>query len=149
MTSMQITSQGHPGHSVMGRQLALVFEEDAAPLHPAKAAALARRIPPRWRDLAACSANEDPDAWFTTTIADLARADAAKRTCRGCRVRRGCLAAAMLRREAGIWGGTSQPDRDQALNALCRGATVDAVLDITLAVDAGHADNLASAGAAA
>jgi WhiB family redox-sensing transcriptional regulator len=129
---MQMTTQGQTGRSAVGRQLALVFEQDAAPLHPAKAAALARRIPPRWRDLAACSANEDPDAWFPTTIADLARAAEAKRICRGCPVRRECLAAALLRREAGIWGGTSQPDRDQALSALCRGGAVDAVLDVTL-----------------
>jgi WhiB family transcriptional regulator, redox-sensing transcriptional regulator len=149
MTGKHVIGRRQPDHSMTGCQLTLVFEDDAAPLHPAKAAALARRITPGWRDLASCSATKDPDAWFPRSRTDLARAGEAKRTCRGCPVRRECLAAALLRREAGIWGGISEADRDQALSALCRGATVDAVLDITLAAHAGHEDNLASAGAAA
>lgn len=132
MTSKQITTHRLADRPVMGRQLALVFEPDTAPLHPAKAAALARRIPPGWPDLAACAASENPEAWFPSGLADRTRADDAMRTCRSCPVRRGCLAVALLRREVGIWGGTNQPDRDQALNALCRGSAVDAVLDLTL-----------------
>jgi hypothetical protein len=150
MTSKQTAVQLLTKDSVTGRQLTLVFE-DAAPLLPAKVAALARRIPPGWRDRAGCSDSEDPDAWFPATLADQARADAAMRTCRDCPVRRECLAAALLRREPGIWGGTREPNREQALGALCRGGTVDAVLDIALALadTAADVDGLTAAGATA
>jgi len=54
--------------------------------------------------------------------------------CESCPVRRSCLAAGLLGHEAGVWGGTTEDERDNALDDLNAGAGVDPVLDRLLAV---------------
>jgi hypothetical protein len=98
-------------------------------IHPSKAGALARRIESGWLDDAACRDAKDPDAWFpdpAIPVGDLAEP---LTVCAGCPVRRSCLAAALLGREHGIWGGTLPTQRTDGLTELSDGARVDPVLD--------------------
>jgi len=94
-----------------------------------KAAALARRIESGWQAQGACAGAADPDAWFPAR--SVARRDLAEplAVCESCPVRRSCLAAGLLGHEAGVWGGTTEDERDDALDDLNVGAHVDAVLD--------------------
>lgn len=62
---------------------------------------------------AAC-ADHDPELWFSTEPEDR---DAAKRICRGCPLRQRCADYAASRHVAGVWGGTSRYDRQQAAAA--------------------------------
>jgi hypothetical protein len=106
----------------------------APSLHGTKAGALQRRIEPGWQASAACAAAVDPDAWFparSTPRRDLAGVLA---VCEVCPVRRSCLAAGLLGHEAGVWGGTTEDQRDAALDDLNAGDPVDSVLDRLLAV---------------
>ena len=98
-------------------------------LHAAKAAALARRITPDWQQQAACAASAEPDAWFPGPRALRAELAVPLAICATCPVRRCCLAAGLLGSERGIWGGTTERERDTAADALNAGARVDAVLD--------------------
>ena len=98
-------------------------------LHPVKATALARRVDPDWRDQAACTGAKDPDAWFPDPSNRWTFLGEPLNACAGCPVRRSCLAAALLRDEAGIWAGTDRRDRRPALTRLAAGAPVDLVLD--------------------
>jgi hypothetical protein len=98
-------------------------------LHPTKAAVLARRIVFGWQDTAACLGSSDPDAWFPdpgTHVRDLFIPLA---ICEGCLVRRSCLASGLLGAETGLWGGTTDTDRDDALAEISIGTGVDLVLD--------------------
>lgn len=93
---------------------------------------LGQRITPGWQDQAACTGMDgdsfypDPDQHSTHVEAS------AVATCNGCRVRSSCRAAALLNDEAGVWGGTTEADRDRMRAALSAGATVDAVLIETI-----------------
>jgi len=105
-------------------------------LHASKAGALRRRIEHGWQADAACGDTDDPDAWFpprTATAEDIA---GPLSVCARCPVRRSCLAAGLLGREYGLWGGTIEAQRDAALGELNAGASVDSVLDQLLAIPA-------------
>jgi hypothetical protein len=102
-------------------------------VHASKAGALQRRIEPGWQTAAACLDTEDPDAWFPPRTADPDEIAAPLAICAGCPVRRSCLAAGLLGREYGLWGGTTEAQRDAALGELNAGALVDPVLDQLLA----------------
>jgi len=106
-------------------------------LHPVKAKALANRIERGWQLRAACADTKDPDAWFPhrscgrRELADLLD------VCEACPVRRSCLAAGLLGREYGIWGGTTEAERDAALDELLGpGTRTDEVLGPLLDVPA-------------
>lgn len=68
--------------------------------------ALAALIRPGWRNRAICADRPEVD-WFADDQA------AAIRICRVCPVRLSCLASGLLGDEFGIWGGTTEEDRDQ------------------------------------
>jgi hypothetical protein len=102
-------------------------------LHSSKAGALRRRIEPGWQANGACADTADPDAWFPAHSAPPDEIAEALATCAGCPVRRSCLAAGLLGREYGLWGGATETQRDAALGDLNAGAQVDPVLDRLLA----------------
>jgi hypothetical protein len=102
-------------------------------LHASKAGALRRRIEPEWHTDAACRDTADPDAWFPARTASAEEIVEPLAICAGCPVRRSCLAAGLVGREYGIWGGTTEAQRDAALAELHAGALVDPVLDRLLA----------------
>jgi len=104
-----------------------------AGLHPVKAAALARRISPDWQQQASCAASPEPNAWFPGPRTPLAELAVPLAICAACPVRRACLAAGLRGNEHGIWGGTTEGERQTATEALNAGARVDAVLDQLLA----------------
>ncbi len=56
---------------------------------------------------------EDPELFFPITAAGpaLAQVLAAKAVCFGCTVRAACLTFALATGQAGIWGGTTQDER--------------------------------------
>jgi hypothetical protein len=114
-----------------GPQLALPLW---AELHPVKAKALANRIEPGWQRRSACRDAPDPDAWFPPEEARRTQLVAPLTTCSSCPVRRSCLAAGMRAGEAGIWGGTTEPERDAARAVLNAGGRTDDVLDRLLAL---------------
>jgi WhiB family transcriptional regulator, redox-sensing transcriptional regulator len=97
-------------------------------VHPAKRAALVRRIDVSWQDQALCR-KFPADDWFPA----LANSDAVAEVlevCWRCPVRVSCLAAALVvPEEHGIWGAATEVDRQELLDALSRGATVPEVLD--------------------
>lgn len=99
---------------------------------PSQAAQLARRITPRWQAQAACDLMHG-DVFFPEPDASGQAVEAAAiGTCNGCRVRSSCRATALLNSEQGVWGGTTDADRDRMLTALTRGVSVDAVLVETI-----------------
>lgn len=89
-----------------------------SPLHPLKARALANRVEPGWQLRAACADTTDPDAWFPARSTPRAELAEPLGVCAHCPVRRSCLAAGLLGREHGIWGGTTETERDTALDQL-------------------------------
>lgn len=67
------------------------------------------RVPGSWADDAACR-NHDTAMWFSSAIADIARA---RTICAGCPVRQQCADYAIEAEEPwGIWGGLDQHERD-------------------------------------
>jgi len=75
--------------------------------------AASQRPPGAWRKLAACAGVADPDAFFPEPE-DWAtpRPWGALALCGVCPVRARCLAYAVDAGEQGIWGGTTDTDRD-------------------------------------
>jgi WhiB family transcriptional regulator, redox-sensing transcriptional regulator len=65
-----------------------------------------------WRSRAACR-DVDPELFFPlgASDADLPQIDAAKRICRTCPVREPCLRWVLSTGDAGVWGGTTEPER--------------------------------------
>jgi hypothetical protein len=102
-------------------------------LHASKAGALRRRMEPGWHAEAACRDADDPDAWFPARTARPEQIAEPLGICAECPVRRSCLAAGLVGREYGIWGGATEAQRDAALAELHTGAFVDPVLDRLLA----------------
>jgi WhiB family transcriptional regulator, redox-sensing transcriptional regulator len=97
-------------------------------VHPAKRAALVRRIDVGWQDHALCC-KFPADDWFPSP-ADSAAVAEVVAVCQRCDVRVSCLAAALVvPEEHGIWGAATEADRRGLLEALSRGATVPEVLD--------------------
>jgi len=97
-------------------------------VHPAKRAALVRRIDVSWQDQALCR-KFPADDWFPAPANSEAVAEVVE-VCRRCPVRVSCLAAALVvPEEQGIWGAATEADRQRLLDALSRGATVPDVLE--------------------
>jgi hypothetical protein len=94
------TGDGHP----IQTELPL----DIPPLSDADRAYLAARTVPGWEQQARCAAAAD-DTWFPD---DPAGEQAAIRACAGCSVRTSCLFTALVDDEQGVWGGTTETDRD-------------------------------------
>jgi WhiB family redox-sensing transcriptional regulator len=67
---------------------------------------------PGWMPRGACQ-GEDPDLFFPIAAAGpaLGQVVAAKAVCFRCAVRAACLAYALATGQAGIWGGTTQEER--------------------------------------
>lgn len=68
-----------------------------------------------WRDQALCASPlQDPEAWFPAGETGLhaIQAEEAKAVCRRCPVMSTCLNWAMETRQQGVWGGTTDQDRD-------------------------------------
>jgi WhiB family redox-sensing transcriptional regulator len=68
-----------------------------------------------WRSLAACR-SADPELFFPISLSGSGAADVAKAKaiCAKCDVREHCLSAALaLGHVYGIWGGTTEEDRQQ------------------------------------
>ena len=64
---------------------------------------------PAWHQDAACADDTvDPDWFFPAVGHDGTKA---REVCAGCQVREQCLAMALHQPLAGIWGGTTEPDR--------------------------------------
>jgi hypothetical protein len=62
---------------------------------------------------AACASHDDPDLWFPEHSQD-ERQQEALRICAECPVRTACLAHVMsMPPQAGIWGGTTEDQRNQ------------------------------------
>jgi hypothetical protein len=102
-------------------------------LHASKAGALRRRVEPGWQADAACSDTDDPDAWFPARTAPPDEIAEPLAVCAACSARLSCLAVGLVGREYGLWGGTTEAQRDAALGELNAGALVDPVLDRLLA----------------
>jgi WhiB family transcriptional regulator, redox-sensing transcriptional regulator len=68
---------------------------------------------PGWMPRSACR-GEDPELFFPIAGSGpaLAQILAAKAVCFRCAVRAACLSYALATRQAGIWGGTTQEERD-------------------------------------
>ncbi len=97
-------------------------------LHPVKRAQLVRRIQVNWQDKALC-AKFPADDWFPVPGDGPAVAEADE-VCLRCPVQVSCLAAALVvGEEHGIWGGTTEADRQWAWGALKRGHSVPSVLE--------------------
>lgn len=64
---------------------------------------------PKWHEDAACTDDTvDPDWFFPSVGHDGSKA---REVCSGCEVRDQCLTVALHQPLAGIWGGTTEPDR--------------------------------------
>ena len=68
---------------------------------------------PGWMPQGACR-GEDPELFFPVTVAGpaLAQVFAAKAICFRCAVRAACLSYALATGQSGIWGGTTQEERN-------------------------------------
>lgn len=82
-----------------------------------------------WRHRAVCR-DYDPELWFPIGegAAYHRQIDEAKAVCRRCPVASWCLAEAMLKPSVteGVWGGTTQGERQQMARRSRRGARADA-----------------------
>jgi WhiB family transcriptional regulator, redox-sensing transcriptional regulator len=97
-------------------------------IHPSKREALVRRIDVGWQNQALCRKFPDND-WFPASATSQVVAELVE-VCQRCPAQRSCLAAALaMGEEHGIWGGTTEADRHEALRDLGRGAHVPEVLD--------------------
>jgi WhiB family transcriptional regulator, redox-sensing transcriptional regulator len=90
---------------------------------------LAELAAPGWQ-LGALCAQADPEAWFPKPGA-VARPQVFT-ICAVCPIRRRCLAAGLLYREHGVWGGTTEADRLVLYRLLRAGVSVAVVLDFAL-----------------
>ena len=89
---------------------------------------LAEQITSRWTSRAACVGAVD-DTWFPDSAQPMKRAAAIAR-CVACPVRRSCLASALATAEDhGVWGGTTEIQRDALRVDLASGVAVHDVLD--------------------
>ncbi len=83
-------------------------------IHASKRAALVRRIEVGWQDQALCRKFPDDD-WFPAPATSQVVAELVE-VCQRCPAQRSCLAAALaMGEEHGIWGGTTEADRHQAV----------------------------------
>ncbi|MEV0803056.1 WhiB family transcriptional regulator [Kribbella sp. NPDC050281] len=107
-------------------QLELVFE--VPELTNELRAELAARVLPGWASMGACRSVAD-DTWFPELEDTTSKAVALDR-CGFCPVRRSCLAHALSTgEEYGVWGGTTELQRDVLVRDLVDGAPVVDALD--------------------
>jgi hypothetical protein len=107
-------------------QIELVF--DVPELGDELRAELAAHVLPGWQAMGACRSVAD-DTWFPES-ADTASKAAALDRCGFCPVRRSCLAHALSTgEEYGVWGGTTELQRDVLVRDLVDGADVVDALD--------------------
>lgn len=85
---------------------------------PRSIAALASQLPSTisWMAAGACVDAPQID-WFPSEGSD---AEVAKAVCRACDVREQCLTQALARHEYGIWGGTTERERQRLRMGLLR-----------------------------
>lgn len=75
------------------------------------------RTLPSWMDRAACASHDDLDLWFPERGEDDRQREAVQ-ICAECPVRSACLAYALsLPPQPGIWGGTTEDERQSRLKA--------------------------------
>ncbi|GAA1603843.1 hypothetical protein GCM10009789_67320 [Kribbella sancticallisti] len=89
-------------------------------------ASLVRRIKVGWQDEANCAGYLDHDDFYQDEMA--ARRTDPKDICAFCPVVRDCLAAALVADEQGIWGRTTEAERDAIREDLAQGIDVDHAL---------------------
>jgi hypothetical protein len=107
-------------------QIELVFEVPS--LGDDMRAELAAHVVPGWQALGACRSVAD-DTWFPED-ADTSGKTTALDRCGFCPVRRSCLAYALSTgEEYGVWGGTTELQRDVLTRDLVDGAPVVDALD--------------------
>jgi hypothetical protein len=107
-------------------QMELVF--DVPELGDELRAELAAHVLPDWASMGACRSVAD-DTWFPDETATERKAAALDR-CGFCPVRRSCLAYALAAgEEYGVWGGTTELQRDVLVRDLVNGAPVVDALD--------------------
>ncbi len=107
-------------------QIELVFE--VPELTTDLRAELAAHVLPGWQAMGACRSVAD-DTWFPDESATARKAAAIDR-CGFCPVRRSCLAHALSAgEEYGVWGGTTELQRDVLVRDLVDGADVVDALD--------------------
>jgi WhiB family redox-sensing transcriptional regulator len=107
-------------------QVELVFE--VPELGDELRAELAAHVLPGWASMGACRSVAD-DTWFPDETATARKAAAIDR-CGFCPVRRSCLAHALSAgEEYGVWGGTTELQRDVLVWDLVDGAPVVDALD--------------------
>lgn len=118
---------GAPIRQVPG-QLELSF--DVPELSDETRAELAAHVLPGWQGMGECRSTGD-DTWFPEPGQANATAAALDR-CSFCPVRRSCLAYALATDEDyGVWGGTTENQRDTLRADVADGVTVNDVLDGT------------------
>lgn len=91
-----------------GRSVQAELPLNVPPLSDADRADLAGQIVPGWERQARCAGTAD-DTWFPD---DPAGEQVAIRACGGCPVRTSCLFTALVGDAQGVWGGTTDTDRD-------------------------------------
>jgi hypothetical protein len=107
-------------------QLELVFDVPA--LTDELRAELIAHALPGWQGMGACRSVAD-DTWFPEPSETGVKVAAVDR-CGFCPVRRSCLASALAGdEEYGVWGGTTELQRDVLVRDLVDGAAVVDVLD--------------------
>jgi WhiB family transcriptional regulator, redox-sensing transcriptional regulator len=109
-----------------GRPWCLVTAPAVAVRVPVMPRVAARAVGLDWMSRGACR-REDPGLFFPaeTDPVPLERISAAKAVCGRCPVRRSCLSHAIMTRQDGIWGGTTEAER-RAIRRSRRGATAGA-----------------------
>ncbi len=107
-------------------QIELVF--DVPELGDVLRAELTTHVLPGWQSMGACRSVAD-DTWFPDPADTMSKAAALDR-CGFCPVRRSCLAHALATgEEYGVWGGTTELQRDVLVRDLVDGADVVDALD--------------------
>lgn len=107
---------------------AIAYRLDVPALTDDLRSEIAACVTPGWQAHGACRYVAD-DAWFPD-LTEPSRRSAAVAACTSCPVRRSCLAYALSENEDhGIWGGTTEVQRDALNLDLARGVSVRDVLD--------------------
>lgn len=107
-------------------QIELVFDVPA--LTDELRAELTAHVLPGWQAMGACRSVAD-DTWFSEPTDTTVKTTALDR-CSFCPVRRSCLAFALATgEEYGVWGGTTELQRDVLIRELVDGAAVVDALD--------------------
>jgi hypothetical protein len=97
-------------------------------------ASLVQRIDVRWQDNANCSGYLDTDDFYPDdeSAPIIRRTTNPKDICAFCPVVRSCLAAAIVADEQGVWGRTTEAERDTSRAELAHGTDVDKAMSVAL-----------------